>query len=262
MAYKHFPEIRAGGFSRRDGTVAFYSRVRSLVSADSVVVDFGAGRGRYLEDDVLFRRDLQRLKGTVRHVIGLDVDDAVRQNCSVDEAHVIDPSRSLPVEDDTADVIISDYVFEHIEDPSWTGRELTRILKPGGWICARTPNKWGMISISARLVPNSFHDTLLRYLQPQKKSVDTFPTVYRLNTRAQLERHFAPTAFDHCTFTYDGGPSYAGNSRIAWKLSRGAARLTPSRFDPMLFVFMQKKLGIEATTQGGRDGRTDSRRIQ
>lgn len=40
-----YPEIGAGGFSSIDGTVEFYGRVSSLVKDDSVVLDFGAGRG-------------------------------------------------------------------------------------------------------------------------------------------------------------------------------------------------------------------------
>lgn len=238
---RHFPEVRAGGFSRVDGTVAFYTRVRALTSPDSTVVDSGAGRGRFVEDPVAFRRGLQELRGSVRRVIGLDVDEAVRENAGVDEAHVITSGAPLPLPDASADLVLADCVFEHVEDPRWAASEIARVLRPGGWICARTPNRWGMIAVAARLVPNRHHVRTLRVLQPGKKDVDTFPTVYRMNTVRDLETCFPVAEFDHATYTYDGGPAYAGGSRIGWALFRALSRLTPARLRPTLFVFVQKR---------------------
>ncbi|OWY62641.1 hypothetical protein B7486_57335, partial [cyanobacterium TDX16] len=48
-----YPEVGAGGFSRSDGTVEFWSRVQALVTPGAHVLDLGAGRGRGpAEDDV------------------------------------------------------------------------------------------------------------------------------------------------------------------------------------------------------------------
>lgn len=61
---RFFPEIAAGGFSRVDGTVQFWQRVRALVRPESVVLDFGAGRGAsQSEDSVEYRRNILSLKG-------------------------------------------------------------------------------------------------------------------------------------------------------------------------------------------------------
>jgi ubiquinone/menaquinone biosynthesis C-methylase UbiE len=50
-------------------------------------------------------------------------------------------------------LIISDFTFEHIRDPSHTANELNRILIPGGWMGA-TPNKYGYVALS-NSCPNS-----------------------------------------------------------------------------------------------------------
>ena len=72
--------------------------------------------------------------------------------------------------------------------------EIERILKPGGWFCARTPNKWGYISLGANLIPNSLHVRFLKFLQPDRQEEDVFPTRYRMNTIAALKTHFPPNA--------------------------------------------------------------------
>lgn len=241
VAERYFPEMNAGGFSRADGTVAFYTRVRSLTTPDSTVVDFGAGRGKFLEDPVAFRRDLRRLRGSVRTVIGLDVDEAVRDNEALDEAHVITPGAPLPLADESVDMLVADLVFEHVDDPEWAGREIGRVLKPGGWVCGRTPNRFGIIATAARAVPNRLHVRALRVLQPTKRDVDTFPTRYRMNTRRDLRAALPTDRFDHYTYTYDAGPSYAAGSRVGWAAFRTLSRVTPAPLKPTLFVFVRKR---------------------
>lgn len=235
-----YPETVAGGFSQVDGTVSFYQRVNALLRPSMTVVDFGAGRGQASEDPVEYRRGLATLKGKVERVVGLDVDDAVLENPSVDEAQVIIQGSPLPLPDESVDLLVSDFTFEHVTDPGWATGELTRILKPGGWICARTPNKWGGIGVPARMVPNRFHDAVLKRAQPLRRSEDTFPTAYRLNTFAELAGYFPPETFRHASYTMNNEPDYYGNSALLWRIVRASFRATPDRLGSMLYVFLQK----------------------
>ena len=126
---RFYPESAAGGFSRNDGTVAFYQRVQALLRPDSVVIDFGAGRGQFLEDPVPMRRDLQLLRARAAEVIGLDLDPAVLENPALTSAHIIESGSPLPVADESADLVVSDWTFEHVTDPFWLGDELYRVLR-------------------------------------------------------------------------------------------------------------------------------------
>ena len=81
------------------------------------------------------------MQGKVAKVIACDVDGAVLQNQASDERFVFAPGEALPLADRSVDVVVTDWVLEHLESPVDVFRELHRILKPGGWICARTPNK-------------------------------------------------------------------------------------------------------------------------
>ena len=166
---RFFPEVGAGGYSRRDGTLEFFGRVNALLDPNGVALDLGAGRGRGAVDDTVeYRRRMRVLRGKCRRVIGIDVDPAVLDNPGLDEAYVIEHDAPLPLDDSSVDLVVSDMTFEHIDHPAHTAAELTRVLRPSGWICARTPNRWGYIGIAANAIPNRWHVALLKYLQPQR----------------------------------------------------------------------------------------------
>jgi SAM-dependent methyltransferase len=237
-----YPEVGAGGFSHVDGTISFYGRIDALLRPDMVVLDYGAGRGEAaLDDPVPYRRRLRVLKGKVAKVIGVDVDPVVVTNPSVDEAIVVAPDAPLPLADGSVDLIVSDSTFEHVTDPAFVASELSRVLKRGGWLCARTPNRWGYASVGARLVPNRLHARVLRWLQPHRKEEDVFPTVYRMNTRRALRKLFPQGEFDHFVYTMNSEPAYFGRSILMWRSMMLAFRLIPSGLGATFFVFLRKK---------------------
>ncbi len=236
-----YPETAVGGFSRVDGTIDFFTRVNALLEPQMTVLDFGAGRGLFLEDPPSYRRDLQNLRGKVARVVGVDVDRAVRLNQSVDESHVVGIGEPLPLPDDSVDIVVSDHVFEHIDDPDAAIAELERVLKPGGWICARTPNRHGYIATGARLVPNRAHAKALRRLQPERQERDVFPTRYLLNSPAQLHRHFPADRFEVFSYTHNSEPAYFGRSVVAWRAVNLVNRLLPSQLGATFMIFVRKR---------------------
>lgn len=242
-----YPEVLAGGYSRVDGQVAFSTRVHQLLceleaTAESLtIVDFGAGRGVRAESTSGVHRRLQDLRGPNRRVVGLDVDEAVEQNPLLDEAIVIDPAGRLPLEDGTVDLLVSEWVWEHLADPGHVASELKRVVRPGGWVCAYTPNKWGYIGIGARLVPNQRHHDVLTRLQEHKKPEDTFPTRYRLNTSRAFKRWFPAEDWELAAYTHDAEPMlYAGNSRVLGAALRIAHHL-PGPLRSTWFVFLRRR---------------------
>ena len=237
-----YPEVQAGGFSRVDGNIEFYSRVSALLTPEMVVVDFGAGRGKDATDDpVDFRRSLRNLQGKAAEIVGVDIDPEVLSNPSVDRAIVTVDGEPLPLADDSVDIIVSDFCFEHIQSPGPVMRELDRVLKVGGWICARTPNRWGYIGIGARGVPNRYHTRMLTRLQPGRQARDVFPTAYRLNTRRQLRTHFPAPRYLDCTYGYNSEPAYFGTSLFAWRAARAVFKFAPERACALWYIFLQKQ---------------------
>lgn len=236
-----YRETAAGGYSSRDCTVAFYTRIDALLDKSFVVLNVGAGRGANITRDFSsYRRKVQTFKGRATRVIGIDVDDAVKENPDLDEAHVFKIGDRYPIEDASVDLIVCDHVLEHVADPEHFAKEVKRVLKPGGWFCGRTPTKWGYIGLGARAVPNAMHTRLLAGLQPQRKAEDVFPTVYRLNTFRALDRHFTHDDWLNCTYGYNGVPSYHGNRLLLFRLVELWCWLMPKPLSAKLHVFLQK----------------------
>jgi SAM-dependent methyltransferase len=237
-----FPEINAGGFSRFDGTIQFYQRVNSILHPDAVVLDYGAGRGApHIDDTVLFRRQLSRIQGKVRKVIGADVDPIVKTNPVIDEAIVLDSSGRLPLEDRSVDIIVSDYTFEHLEHPASVASEFDRILVPGGWICARTPNRYGYIALMNRMIPEALRLRVVGMAQEERKEHDIFPAYYRLNSPGALRRHFDPARYDHFSHPWDPEPAYHFSSQVFYSLFLFTHAISPPALKAMLHLFWRKK---------------------
>lgn len=243
-----FPEVSVSGFAHIDQEVGFFVQVAALLRPTDIVLDFGAGRGAWFHDDpVRYRRDLQNFRGRCAHVDGCDIDDAVLENQSLDAAKLFSPGGPLPYPDNRFDIIVTRYVFEHLPDPEWAAGELLRVLKPGGWICVMTPNKWGYVALAARLLPNRFHTKALGHIQPSRRDVDVFPTVYRLNTVRDVRRHFGHAA-DVYHYRTSGVPSYHLDSFLLFRLQLFLNRLMPSGLDVGLRFFIQKRA---ASTDAG-----------
>ncbi|HEX8258271.1 MAG TPA: class I SAM-dependent methyltransferase [Allosphingosinicella sp.] len=237
-----YPEIAAGGFSHVDGTIGFYQRINALIGPDMEVLDFGAGRGEQLvEDPVPYRAALCRLQGKVRRLVGVDIDPAVLRNPFLDEAHVIDPSRPLPFADGQFDLIYADWVLEHVATPDGFAAEVRRLLKPGGWFCARTPNRWGVTGLGANLIPNRLHTKLLKTLQPGRQEQDVFPTTYKMNTRSAVRRYFPEREWEHSTYISNSEPPYVQRSLLLMRLVQLFWRASPPGFHTTLNVFLRKR---------------------
>lgn len=238
-----YPEVNVSGYTSVDGTVEFYSRVNSLLSKSMILLDFGTGRAAWNEDDSCsYRKGLRSMKGKVEKVVGCDLDEAIFENNSVDERVQIKIGEDLPFEDESFDIIISDYTFEHISNPHEVAKELHRILKPGGWVCARTPNKYSYISIFTRMVKNSYHKKILKHVQPERKEIDVFPTVFKLNSIADISKYFDRKLFDQFIYRYEAEPAYYFNSKVVFACMLLLNKIVPPVMKFNLFIFLQKRI--------------------
>jgi SAM-dependent methyltransferase len=235
-----YPEVAFGGLSRSDGAVQFYSRVNTLIRSDSVLVDFGCGRGQHVDDPVPFRRSLRNFRGKVAQVIGLDVDPVGANNPTVDRFFLLNPGCAWPVGDESVDVIICDCVLEHLPEPAFFFAEARRTLRSGGFLCIATTNVFSYVGIASKIVPNRFHSRILARAQADRKLEDVFPTVYRCNTIPSIRRQLARNGFQAAVFGFDAGPGYLTFSRLAYAIGYLHQQVAPSLIRPIIMAFGRK----------------------
>lgn len=235
-----YPEIQAGGFTRLDGTIQFFQRVQAVLIGSEAVLDFGAGRGAAIEGASPIRRNLTDLRAPGRTVVGIDVDEAILENARLDEA-IISTDGRIPLEDHSIDVIVADHVLEHIQDIDLVAQEFDRVLRPGGWVCARTPYLFSLLALCSTLIPNSAHTRVLRNAQPNgRPDRDVFPTRYKMNTNSVLKRLFPPPKWSHHSYTWSPEPAYHfGKPSLVWALTMYQYLKKPFGGE-VLMVFIRK----------------------
>lgn len=235
-----YPEARFGGFTDCDGTLAFYGRVRALLPADGIVADVGCGRGAHRDDPIAWRREVRVLRGRAKHVVGIDVDPAAAENPFLDEFRMMDSSGRFPLEDESIDLVVSDFVVEHVRDPDLFFAECWRVLRPGGHLAIRTSNARGYVALLARLIPNRRHATVVERAQEARKAADVFPTVYACNTTGRLRRALARAGFDGVVYGYEAEPRYFAFSRILYALAVLHQRFAPPALRVSLLAYARK----------------------
>ena len=93
---------------------------------------------------------------------------------------------SIPYDSETFDVVFADNVMEHLSEPEKVFQEIYRVLKPGGVVLFKTPNRSHYMPLIARLTPLRFHKFINQFRG--RKAEDTFHTYYLSNSLMQVAK--------------------------------------------------------------------------
>jgi SAM-dependent methyltransferase len=212
-----YPGRSLFGFTSVDGTLPFLLRIHSLLTPESIVLDFGAGRGMQFEEAGGIKRELLQLRKRSAKVIGIDVSDEIDMNPLLDERLRFTNDHRIPLPDNSVDVVIADWVCEHLPDPAGSLHEIRRVLKREGWFAFRTPNKWHYSMIASRVIPDAKHSKVLRVVQRSRNARDVFPKYYRMNSVSACRQLLDKTGFKPiAVFSHEPEPVYLSFSRLSY----------------------------------------------
>jgi SAM-dependent methyltransferase len=161
----------------------FHREILEQLTPRTRLLDAGAGAGELYSHDY---------RPHCAEVVGVDLDPRVVTNPILTRG-LVGPLESLPLPDDSVDLVVCRYVFEHLADPLRVIREFGRVLTPDGQAIILTPNRLHYVATAASLTPLWFHKTYNRWRG--RNAEDTFPTHYRANTRRTLSRLFGQAGF-------------------------------------------------------------------
>lgn len=236
---RFYPESQFGGFTNIDGTVIFYSRINSLIDKDDIVVDIGCGRGAYGDDSIRYRRNLRILKDKCKKVIGLDIDPRAASNPFINEFYLIG-NETWPLESESVNLCLCDYVLEHLSNPDAFFQECYRILKPGGYLCIRTSNQLSYFGLITKILPERMHSPVLSISKDHLSEIDKFKVNFRCNSVSKIKGMLKKYHFHHVVFGYDAEPGYLGFSIIFYWLGVLHQRYAPGLLKVGIFAFARK----------------------
>ncbi len=176
-------QYRAAHPDWQPATEVYADLVRAQLRPSSCVLDLGCGRGGLVE----------QLTHPLEQIAGIDPDWQSLSEHRLELPRAAAFSDAIPFRAGSFDVIFSSWLLEHLERPSRTFSEISRVLRPGGAFVFITPNKRHPLALLNR--------GLGRFARLQGRMVerfygrahaDTFPTYYRANETAVLRElcHF------------------------------------------------------------------------
>lgn len=209
-----------------DGTTEFHNLCSSAIRSGSDILEIGAGPSN---ETSVFLSSLGSLQG-------LDIDPDVQTNDALSAAHVL-TGDEYPFPDNTFDACVSNYVNEHISDPRRHLEEVCRVLKPNGVYVFRTPNRFHYTAVVSHLTPHWFHKLVANRLRNlPATSHDPYPTRYRFNSRAAVERFASELGFAvEQLRLIEPEPSYGMSSRMLFFPFLAYERVV-NRFNGLAFL--------------------------
>jgi SAM-dependent methyltransferase len=181
--FERYAEVKPFNLSVASTWQAVLEEIMARASrepAELDLLDYGCGDGKYFP--------YWRERGLADHRIhGLDVSKVRIERCrslGFKNAKVLDPGQPLPYANDSFDIVNCMEVIEHIpaEQGSRTIAEISRVLRPGGFLLISTPNypikrfydlfdacfhgKWARVRDDPTHVTYFNHDRLRGLLKP------------------------------------------------------------------------------------------------
>lgn len=159
------------------------------------VLDIGCGRksdiGRYLKS-----------KDHPAIIHGADLDEYSLKNEDVDRLFICDAA-DMPFENNTYDVVFSQFLLEHVQDSQQTIDSIARVTAKGGLTALIIPNPTSPVSTVAKLTPYSFHLFFKRHIQRYDNvNEDTFPTFFAFKSTRYLQQQMEAAGFKNVEFAY------------------------------------------------------------
>jgi SAM-dependent methyltransferase len=205
-------------------------------------LDIGCGR-QIIPSDKMPESEQKRVFGSIPLLVGVDVDEAILQH-QVINARVIALCPPLPFRSGSFDLVTSNMVIEHVQDPKAFLGEVRRVLRPAGSFIFHTPNSRYYLTFIARFTPDWLKNKIVWYLEGRREA-DIFETFYRMNTPEEIIKLAMANRFEVVELFVKGGDGAFGPlGPIGWiecLLLKLIASVKNGRYNSNLIVQLRKR---------------------
>ena len=130
-------------------------------------------------------------------IVAVDISQQeLDKNRDVADRRVADVTQRIPLPDNSADVIASRFVAEHLRGVNRFVQEAYRVLRPGGAFLTLFPNKHAMFSLINRALPVSLARRVAYALKDGAVEFGVFPAYYEHCSPRAFRRLCQTTGFD------------------------------------------------------------------
>ena len=190
----------------QNATNTYRNLVSALIRPGMTVLHAGCGWDR---------NEITRPWRESCRIIGVDLDERVAARFH-SEFHRCSLT-ALPFPDAMFDLVVSEYVWEHLDDPDCAFREIARTLTPGGMLVVLTPCKWSYKGLAAWLLPFRFHIWMGNLRYGRGHELDMYPTRFRCNTQRTFRMYSDKHGFAIAHINYvTNGPTWFERVPIAF----------------------------------------------
>ncbi len=130
------------------------------------------------------------------HIIAVDISPSeLERNRQVSDRRVADVTERIPLPDNSADIVASRFVLEHLRGVGRFVEEAYRVLKPGGIFITLFPNKNALFSLINRAIPVSFARKVAYAFKDGAAEYGVFPAYYEYCSPRAFRRLCAEKGF-------------------------------------------------------------------
>jgi len=123
------------------------------------------------------------------HIIAVDISPSeLERNRQVSDRIVADVTECIPLPNNSADVVSSRFVLEHLRGVRRFVEEAYRVLKPGGIFITLFPNKNAPFSLINRVLPTSFARKVAYAFNDGAAELGVFPAYYEYCSPRAFQR--------------------------------------------------------------------------
>lgn len=149
---KTYPNFKTGGYF-------FRKYLKNYINNDSIVLDAGCGNNGIIAE----------FKSIPKLIIGIDVDKKLLAENQIVNKKITANLENIPLDSNSVDIVISEFVIEHLYNPDIVIKEISRILKPEGVFIFITPNIINPIITLSKILPQTFHSLFRKILLKKKR---------------------------------------------------------------------------------------------
>jgi 2-polyprenyl-3-methyl-5-hydroxy-6-metoxy-1,4-benzoquinol methylase len=163
----------------------FKKYLDKYVTKDALLLDIGCGRQSF--GDEYYKK--------AKYKVGVDPDEEALKDNKLMDKKVCSDIENIPQSLGKFDVIIAQWVLEHIQNPKEDMKKIGSLCNKDGHFIFMTTNIYSPVTLISKVLSTGIKKKLRRKLFNIDEE-DTYPTVYKINSASKIDYFLKEAGFE------------------------------------------------------------------